>query len=102
MSKIGRKAIELPSGVTVEVKGASMTVKGGLGSIELEIPAVLTVEVGDKSVCVKNESGSSENNAMHGLTRSLLANALTGVSKGFEKALEIVGVGYNAKAEGKK
>lgn len=102
MSRIGRKAISIPAGVTVEVKGSLVKIAGPLGTLEQAVAAPLSVEITDNILCVKAPTETSDHRAMHGLVRSLLANAVQGVSQGFERALEIVGVGYNAKAEGKK
>ena len=102
MSRIGRKPVPIPVGVTVTVKGSAVNVKGNRGAIDYEVPEPLKVEVHEGQVVVAAPSDAKEHRAKHGLARSLIANAVKGVSEGFEKALEIVGVGYNAKAEGRK
>ncbi len=83
------------------VKGSMVSVKGNLGSLDCEVPEPLTVDVKEGQVVVVAPSNDKEHRAKHGLVRSLIANAVKGVSEGFQKALEIVGVGYNAKAEGR-
>jgi large subunit ribosomal protein L6 len=102
MSKIGRKPVPVPPGVKADVKGRVVSVKGNLGSMDCEVPDPLTVEIEEGAILVGAPSDAKEHRAIHGLARSLIANAVKGVSEGFEKALEIVGVGYNAKAEGRK
>ncbi|GAG52029.1 unnamed protein product [marine sediment metagenome] len=92
----------MPAGVTVSIKGSLVSVKGNLGSLDYDVPEPLTVEMKDAQVVVAAPSDAKEHRAIHGLARSLIANAVKGVREGFEKQLEIVGVGYNAKAEGRK
>ncbi len=102
MSRVGRKAISIPSGVTVEVSKGLAKIKGPLGTLEQNVPEPLAAEIKENVLRITAPPEAEEHRALHGLTRSLIANAVQGVSQGFEKALEIVGVGYNAKAEGKK
>ncbi len=101
MSRIGKKAIELPSGVSVKVAGDQVTVEGK-SKLELTLPPLVTVEVADNTVSVKAMNDSRKANAMHGLTRSLINNMVIGVSAGFRKELLIVGVGYKAAVSGQK
>lgn len=101
MSRIGRKSIPIPSGVTIEMSGEMTKIKGPLGTLEQSVPKPFLAEVEGNTLHIRAQSDAAEHRAMHGLIRSLVANAVHGVSQGFEKKLEIVGVGYNAKAEGK-
>ncbi len=103
MSKIGKKPIEIPEGVTVEVASDNkVKVKGSKGELESVFNAEIKIEVGDKEILVKPVRDSDELYALWGLTRALLANMIEGVSKGFEKKLEIQGVGYKAALKGNK
>ena len=104
MSRIGSMPIQLPSGVSVEEKGREVTVKGPKGSLGLTLRPEISVTVdGGVVTLAPNGSGSArEARAFHGLTRSLLSNMVTGVTDGFSKALEIIGVGWNAKVQGKQ
>ncbi len=99
MSRIGNKLIELPSGVSVESQGAKVLVKGPKGAIQLALPRGIELERQDGQLLVRRET--DEQAALHGLARSLLANAVRGVTKGFEKHLDIVGIGYRAEVKGK-
>jgi len=100
MSRVGLKAITLPAGVTVEVNLPTVTVKGPKGSLTRDLPETCGVEQDGGTVRVTRPSESREHRSMHGLTRTLLANMVDGVSKGFSKDLEIIGVGYKAEAKG--
>jgi large subunit ribosomal protein L6 len=102
MSRIGKKPIEIPSGVTVTVDKNTVTVKGPKGSLTRTFNPDLNIEVGEKEIIVTRPSDSKEHRALHGTTRALLANMVEGVSKGFEKSLELIGVGYRAQKQGKK
>ncbi len=102
MSRIGQQPIQLPEKVKVTVdKGNVVTVSGPQGEVSQRLPAEMTIEVEDKDIAVKRPTDAKEHRALHGLTRSLLANMIEGVSQGFEKRLEIQGVGYRAQLEGK-
>ena len=103
MSRIGREPIVVPAGVTVTVaEGNNVTVKGPLGELKQTFNANLTIaQEGDK-ITVTRPDDEKENRALHGLTRTLLNNMVVGVTKGFEKKLEIVGVGYRAEKQGAK
>ncbi len=102
MSRIGKKAVEIPGGVTVELKGRRVMAKGPLGSDGLELPDGIEVRLEDKMLLVSAPDTAQANiGALHGLSRALIANVLTGVSKGFAKDLEIVGVGYRATQQNK-
>ncbi|MDA1215654.1 MAG: 50S ribosomal protein L6 [Chloroflexi bacterium] len=91
MSRVGRKPIPIPSGVTVEVAGASVTVKGSNGTLVQPFNPDLTVRVEDGNVLVERPDDRRDHRALHGLTRALIANMMVGVSQGFTKSLEIVG-----------
>ncbi len=99
MSRIGFKPITIPEGVTVEVKDNTVTVKGKLGELTQEIKEV-DVEIAEGTISVKRPSESKQHKSMHGLYRSLIFNMIEGVSKGWTKELELVGVGYRASNQG--
>jgi len=101
MSRIGRKPVAIPSGVTVEVNGKKVVVKGPKGELSYEHLPQVTVKVEDNSVVVDRKSDLDASRAYHGLTRQLIQNMVIGVSNGFQKKLEIIGVGYKAQAKGK-
>jgi large subunit ribosomal protein L6 len=101
MSRIGRKPIEVPSGVTVEVSpGNQVNVKGPLGTLEQQVPARMQLTLGDGVLNVARPTDRGDDRALHGLTRTLVANMVEGVTNGFEKHLEIQGVGYRASLKG--
>ncbi|MDO4952300.1 MAG: 50S ribosomal protein L6 [Synergistaceae bacterium] len=101
MSRIGRKPIALPNGVEVKIDGRHVAVKGGKGTLEMDIMPQINVKLEEGKVIVERESEIKAVRAAHGMTRALLNNMITGVSSGFEKKLEIVGVGYRAAMQGK-
>jgi len=100
MSRIGKKPIPVPSGVEVDVRPGTVTVKGPKGTLSERISADMTVTVDDGTLSVARPTDRGEHRALHGLTRSLVANMVTGVTDGFEKQLEIQGVGYRAALRG--
>ena len=102
MSRIGRMPIPLPQGVEVTREGRTLRVKGPLGMLEREIHPEMTVEQTEGELRVARPSDQPRHRALHGLTRSLVANMVTGVTTGFTKALEISGVGYRAQLQGDK
>ena len=102
MSRIGRLPITVPSGVTVKIKENQVTVKGPKGEISQTFVPGMKVKLEDSRLIVERPDDSKQNRALHGLTRSLLNNMVTGVTKGWEKNLEIVGVGYRAEKAGEK
>ena len=102
MSRIGKLPIELPQGVEVKVEGHTVTVKGPLGTEVVEVRPEISVKVEDNHVVLTPNNDERKTNALHGLMRTLVANAVKGVKDGFEKKLEIVGVGYRANMEGTK
>jgi large subunit ribosomal protein L6 len=99
MSRIGLKPIEIPSSVTVSVSGDTCTVKGPKGELSSEIPELINVKVEESIINVERDGDSRQAKALHGLTRSLIANNVIGVEAGYTKALEIIGVGYRANAK---
>ena len=101
MSRIGNAPVPVPSGVEVDISGPDVTVKGPKGTLAHTIPEVISVEMADGEVTVARANDERHSKALHGLTRSLLNNMVIGVSQGFRKDLEIVGVGYRANAKGK-
>ena len=101
MSRIGRMPVETPKGVDAKIDGQRLTVKGPKGSLDLEVHPEMTVVVDDGEIRVERPSDAKPHRALHGLTRSLVQNMVTGVTDGFSKTLEIVGVGYRADAKGK-
>lgn len=102
MSKIGKKPVMLNSGVTAEIKDGSVVVKGIKGELSYPIPDVVKVAVVDNTLVVSQKEGFEETSkAMYGLIRALLANMVKGVSDGFQKKLELTGVGYRAQVQGK-
>jgi large subunit ribosomal protein L6 len=100
MSRIGKQPITVPSGVDVTISGPRVTVKGPKGQLEHEIVGGVSVERDGDTLTVARADDSRENRSLHGLQRSLINNMVVGVSTGFEKELEIVGVGYRAQAQG--
>ena len=100
MSRIGRKPIELPSTVNVAISPGRVQVNGPLGELSQVVPQRMRVEQGDGELTVTRPTERGEDRALHGLTRTLIANMVEGVTKGFEKHLEIQGVGYRASLRG--
>jgi large subunit ribosomal protein L6 len=100
MSRIGKSPIEIPPGVSVSVSPGRVMVNGPLGELSQQIPARMTVEQDDAKIVVKRPTERGEDRALHGLTRTLVANMVEGVTKGFEKRLELQGVGYRAALRG--
>ncbi len=96
MSRIGKKPVDVPAGVAVTVDGRKVTVKGPRGTLTRSLPPIVTVKVDGAVVNVSRPNDETASKAMHGLTRTLVANMVDGVTKGFQKNLEIVGVGYKA------
>lgn len=102
MSRIGRKPISLPAGVEIKTENNIITVKGPKGLLSQSIHKDITIEQQDNELLVTRPSDAKRHRAMHGLTRALVANMVTGVTTGFEKRLEMVGVGYRAQMQGNK
>jgi len=100
MSRIGKAPILVPNGVEVGISGKSIEVKGPKGSLDFEVPGSISVRQDDDQIYVERPDDERTNRALHGLTRSLINNMVIGVSEGFSKELEIIGVGYRAQAKG--
>ena len=100
MSRIGKKPINIPEGVEITVSDNLVTVKGPKGQLNKIIPKDMNIEIKDNVLTVTRPSDSSPHRALHGLSRSLINNMVEGVTKGFEKTLELVGVGYRATKQG--
>jgi len=100
MSRIGKAPITVPAGVDVTVEGRRISVKGPKGTLERQIPGTITVSQEGDTLTVERPNDENKVKAMHGLTRSLVNNMVIGVTEGFKKNLEIVGVGYRAEAQG--
>jgi large subunit ribosomal protein L6 len=96
MSRIGKKPVTIPKGVTVTLDGSHITVKGPKGELSRSLPGAMLVSMKDNEVVVERPSEENEHKALHGLTRTLVANMVEGVTTGFSKQLEIIGVGYKA------
>ena len=102
MSRVGNKPIPVPSGVTVTAASDAITVKGPKGQLQRPIVNGVSVDVGDDSLQINRENDAAQSRANHGLMRALINNMVVGVSEGFEKKLEIIGVGYKADIRGNK
>ncbi len=100
MSRIGRMPVVVPNGVDVTINGQAVTVRGPKGSLSLEVASPIEVKQADGTITVTRPSDEGEIRALHGLSRSLIANMVTGVTEGYRKTLEIVGVGYRVQAKG--
>jgi large subunit ribosomal protein L6 len=100
MSRIGKRPIEVPNGVTVQVEPGRVAVSGPLGSLQQQVPPRMEIAQDAGVVTVTRPTERGEDRALHGLTRTLIANMVEGVTKGFEKRLEIQGVGYRAALKG--
>jgi large subunit ribosomal protein L6 len=101
MSRIGKKPVAIPSNVTVTVDGSTVKVKGPKGELTRTFDPTMKIRVEGNEVIIDRPTEDKRDRAMHGLTRALLANMVTGVTEGFKKTLEIVGVGYKAEKRGK-
>jgi large subunit ribosomal protein L6 len=101
MSRIGRKPIDVPDGVSVDIKPGVVSVKGPKGELSQSVSEAMAVKQDDGTVTVERPTDRGEHRAAHGLTRTLIANMVDGVTNGFEKRLEIQGVGYRARLQGK-
>jgi len=102
MSRIANKPVELPNGVEINLSSGGLAIKGPKGELKMSVNSEVEINVDDKLVSFKARSGSRFAHAMSGTSRALVQNMVTGVSTGFERKLELVGVGYRAKAQGKK
>ena len=102
MSRIGRKAVDIVKGASVEVKGTDIIVKGPKGELHAKLMPGIKVDIEDAQVKVSRSNEEKQTRAWHGMTRALIANMVTGVTTGFSKTMEIVGVGWRAALQGKK
>ncbi len=102
MSRIGKKAIQIPNGVEVKIESNNVYVKGPKGQLNYTLPEGIALKLEEKTLTITRSSDDKKQRAMHGLTRSLLYNMITGVSEGFSKSLQIHGVGYKAQVSGDK
>lgn len=101
MSRIGKKPVQIPAGVTVTVEGSHVSVKGPKGELDRTFSELVTISQEGEEILVTRKDESTESNAQQGLTRTLISNMVEGVSRGFEKKLELTGVGYRAALKGK-
>lgn len=102
MSRVGNKPIEIPAGVTVTDNNSHVTVKGPKGELSRDFNPEIAINIEGNVITVTRPSDSKEHRTIHGTTRAVLANMVEGVSKGFEKSLELIGVGYRAQKQGNK
>jgi large subunit ribosomal protein L6 len=100
MSRIGRRPIAIPAGVEIDLRGAHITVRGPKGELQRTLPAAMRVRIKDDEVTVERPSEAKPHRELHGLTRTLVANMVEGVTNGYRKSLEISGVGYRAQKVG--
>ena len=98
MSRIGKAPISVPGGVDVTIDGSSVTVKGPKGTLSRDLPGAITVRQDEGALLVERPNDERQNRSLHGLSRTLVSNMVTGVTDGFTKELEIIGVGYRAEA----
>jgi large subunit ribosomal protein L6 len=102
MSRVGKKPIEIPAGVTVTLDNNHVTVKGPKGELSRTFHSDIEIKVEENVINISRPTDNKEHRALHGTTRAILANMVEGVSKGFERGLELVGVGYRASKQGNK
>ena len=102
MSRIGKKAISIPAGVEVKIDGKSVTVKGAKATLTHEIAGAIEAKIENNEIIVTRPNDAKENRALHGLTRTLIANMVEGVTNGFKKELDVQGVGYRVAKQGKQ
>lgn len=102
MSRIGKKPVEIPEKVAVEINAGTIKVKGPKGELNWEYPDKINVSVGGNAVSVQRSGDTKNERALHGLVRSIISNMVVGVSQGYQKVLDIVGVGYKAQVAGDK
>lgn len=101
MSRIGRMPVVVPQGVDVEIKGSHVRVKGPKGELKHTFPAAMNISLEDGQIVVTRPSDERQHRSLHGMTRAIINNMVTGVSSGYEKVLEVNGVGYRAELSGK-
>ena len=102
MSRIGKKPIDIPGGVDIKLEGQTIKVKGPKGELSWDFPKAVTVTLGEGKILIERASDSKTDRSLHGLSRSLVANMVKGVSQGYQRILEISGVGYRAQVQGSK
>ena len=102
MSRIGKKPIEIPENVSVHIQGSTIQIKGPKGELSWSCPEKITVSVNGGVIAVERAGDSKSERALHGLTRSIITNMVKGVSQGYQKVLDIVGIGYKAQVSGDK
>ncbi|WP_174734534.1 50S ribosomal protein L6 [Mesobacillus harenae] len=102
MSRVGKKPIEIPSGVTVTLSGSTVTVNGPKGELSRTFNPDIEIKIEDNIITITRPSDAKDHRALHGTTRAVLSNMVEGVSKGFERSLELIGVGYRASKQGTK
>jgi large subunit ribosomal protein L6 len=102
MSRIGKLPVQIPAGVEAKIDGQKVSVKGPKGSLSLEVHPLMEIARADGSVEIRRKGNAPLDRSLHGLTRALLANMVHGVTSGFERTLQIVGIGYKAQVQGRK
>ncbi|RFU68614.1 50S ribosomal protein L6 [Peribacillus saganii] len=102
MSRVGKKPIEIPAGVTITSNNGTVTVKGPKGELTRTFNADIAISIEENVITVSRPTDSKEHRALHGTTRAVISNMVEGVSKGFERSLELIGVGYRATKQGSK
>jgi large subunit ribosomal protein L6 len=102
MSRIGKKPIDIPGGVDIKLEGSTIRVKGPKGEMQWDYPGAINIALDQRKLLVKRGGDSKQERSLHGLTRSLVANMVSGVSQGYQRVLEITGVGYRAQVQGTK
>ncbi|KPK01094.1 MAG: 50S ribosomal protein L6 [Nitrospira bacterium SG8_35_4] len=102
MSRVGKNPVNVPDGVDVKIQGNQVAVKGPKGEMKWNYPADMKVSLQDKQIIVERQSESKQSRSLHGTTRSIIANMVTGISAGYTRVLEINGVGYRAQVQGQK
>lgn len=102
MSRVGKKPIPIPKDVKVDLKGDLLTIKGSKGELKRKVHTRVNVNTDNNQLFVSVNDGTAESRSLHGLYRALIANMVNGVSQGFERVLEIVGIGYRAELSGRK
>jgi large subunit ribosomal protein L6 len=102
MSRIGKKPVRLPTGVKVNVTGRGIRVSGPKGDLSWTVPDPIEIELGNNEVAVRRPDDQPQNRALHGLSRALVANMVTGVTEGYEKKLEIYGTGFSVRKQGQR
>ncbi len=100
MSRVGNAPVSIPGGAEVNVSGKDISIKGPKGSLTYKLPERISIKVEENEIIIERKSDTKEDKSLHGLSRSLINNIVIGVSEGFEKDLELVGVGYKAKKQG--